>query len=175
MEELSAAVADIKESGQRIGSVIKIIDDIAFQTNILALNASVEAARAGVHGKGFAVVAEEVRNLAAKSADAAKESQKLISITVEKASAGAAVCGDAESYFDRISDNVKASNSGILDLSNEIRTLNLTIEAIGRDIETLSAVLDANMNDIGKINSLSTDLKETSANLSEQANVFKLK
>jgi methyl-accepting chemotaxis protein len=174
MEELSAAVADIKDSGQQIGRVIKLIDDIAFQTNILALNASVEAARAGVHGKGFAVVAEEVRNLAAKSAEAAKESQKLITITVEKASAGAARAGEAESYFDRISDNVKASNTGILDLSSEIRTLNVTIESIGRDIETLSAVLGNNMNDIGRINSLSSGLKETSASLSEQANVFKL-
>jgi methyl-accepting chemotaxis protein len=174
MEELSAAVADIKDSGQQIGTVIKLIDDIAFQTNILALNASVEAARAGVHGMGFAVVAEEVRNLAARSAEAAKNSQKLITITVEKAVAGAAVCSDAESYFDKISDNVKASNSGILELSDEMRKLNLTIESISRDIENLSDVLTSNSNDINKINALSEELKVTSANLTEQANVFKV-
>ncbi|MDR0903350.1 MAG: methyl-accepting chemotaxis protein [Ruminococcus sp.] len=174
MEELSAAVADIKDSGQQIGSVIKLIDDIAFQTNILALNASVEAARAGVHGKGFAVVAEEVRNLAAKSAGAAKDSQKLISLTVEKADAGVKVCSDAESYFDKISDNVKASNAGILDLSDEMRKLNSAIESISRDIDNLSDVLTSNSNDIQKINALSEELKETSANLTEQANVFKL-
>ncbi|MDR0974151.1 MAG: methyl-accepting chemotaxis protein [Ruminococcus sp.] len=174
MEELSSAVSDIKESGQQIGSVIKLIDDIAFQTNILALNASVEAARAGAHGKGFAVVAEEVRNLAAKSAQAAKDSQKLISITIEKAVAGAAVCSEAESYFDKISDNVKASNSGILELSSEMRELNLTIESINRDIDNLSNVLASNLNDIDKINTLSVELKETSSNLTEQANVFKV-
>ncbi|MDR0986643.1 MAG: methyl-accepting chemotaxis protein [Ruminococcus sp.] len=175
MEELSAAVADIKDSGQQIGTVIKLIDDIAFQTNILALNASVEAARAGVHGKGFAVVAEEVRNLAAKSAEAAKNSQKLINLTVEKAGAGVEVCSDAESYFDKISDNVKASNAGILELSDEMRKLNLATQSINRDIDNLSGVLTSNSNDIDKINELSEELKKTSANLTEQANVFKVK
>lgn len=175
MEELTLAVADIKDSGLQIGNVIKLIDDIAFQTNILALNASVEAARAGVHGKGFAVVAEEVRNLAAKSADAAKESQKLITVTVQKAGTGAAVCAEAESFFDRISDNVKASNTGILNLSEEIRKLNLSIESINRDIESLSAVLSSNARDTDTINRLSESLKQTSADLSKQANVFKVK
>jgi methyl-accepting chemotaxis protein len=174
MEELSAAVTDIKVSGEQIGSVIKLIDDIAFQTNILALNASVEAARAGVHGKGFAVVAEEVRNLAAKSAGAAKDSQNLITVTVEKAAAGASVCLEAESYFDKITGSVKSQNDGILNLSKEIRTLDNRLTAIGRDIDTISDIMNANAENTKSVVDLSMRLKDTSENLSEQAGVFKL-
>jgi methyl-accepting chemotaxis protein len=175
MEELSAAGTVIQVSGEDIGSVIKLIDEIAFQTNILALNASVEAARAGVHGKGFAVVAEEVRNLAAKSAGAAKDSQNLITVTVEKAAAGAAACISAEAYFDKITEAVKTSNDGVMSLSKEIRTLDDHLTAIGRDIDTISDIMNANAENTKSVVELSIRLKDTSENLSEQAGVFKLK
>jgi len=84
MDRMIIAVDEINDASKNIGRIIKTIDDLAFQTNILALNAAVEAARAGQHGKGFAVVAEEVRNLASKSADAAKDTGNMIQSSMEK-------------------------------------------------------------------------------------------
>jgi len=97
MENLVAAMEKISASGQDVSRIIKVIDEIAFQTNLLALNAAVEAARAGQHGKGFAVVAEEVRNLAARSARAAKETAELIENSVALTTRGRELAGDTAS------------------------------------------------------------------------------
>lgn len=93
MEEMSAAMAEIHAAGGNISKIIGAIEEIAFQTNLLALNAAVEAARAGQHGKGFAVVAEEVRNLAGRSASAARETADLILATVAKTERGTEIAG----------------------------------------------------------------------------------
>jgi methyl-accepting chemotaxis protein len=116
MGDLVAAMGEINRSGEDIAKIIKVIDEIAFQTNLLALNAAVEAARAGQHGKGFAVVAEEVRNLAARSARAAKETAELIENSAEKTQAGNEIAGKTEAAL----KGIVAGATKVSDLVAEI-------------------------------------------------------
>ena len=102
MHETVHAMNGIKDSSAKISGIIKTIEEIAFQTNLLALNAAVEAARAGDHGKGFAVVAEEVRNLAQRSAVAAKDTATLIETSVEQSQRGAEVVSKASDAINKI-------------------------------------------------------------------------
>ena len=144
MDQMMQAVRDISAASGQISKVIKVIDDIAFQTNILALNAAVEAARAGQHGKGFAVVAEEVRNLAAKSADAAKDTGGLIEDSIAKANQGLDIATQTSESLKQIVDGIIRSADIVAQIARSSEEQSLGIAQINTGIDQVAQVVQLN-------------------------------
>ena len=174
MEQLTEATQNIDRSSAQIGTIIKPIEDIAFQTNILALNTAVEAARAGSAGKGFSVVADEVRNLAAKSAEAAQNTNSLINRSIQDVKSGTESTDLAVSAM-RVIDNCIQS---IKELMDEIAAANVQqsemIVLVENGIREISAVVQTNSSAAEKSAAVSMELSNQAWTLNSLISRFRI-
>jgi len=174
VRQVVGTMNDINAASARINDIIGVIDGIAFQTNILALNAAVEAARAGEQGRGFAVVASEVRNLAQRSAAAAKEIKELIGDSVSKVNAGSALVDQAGVTMGQIVESVKKVQDIMAEISMAGQRQSEGIEDIGRAIDSMDEMTQQNSALVEEASAAAESLTEQTGQLTGALSVFKL-
>ncbi|MDP1791498.1 MAG: methyl-accepting chemotaxis protein, partial [Methylibium sp.] len=172
--QVVATMDDITASSRQIADIIGVIDGIAFQTNILALNAAVEAARAGEQGRGFAVVASEVRNLAQRSASAAKEIKELIGASVEKVEVGTRLVGDARASMDDIVVQVKRVSDLISEIGAATIEQTTGIGQVSTAVSQLDQATQQNAALVEESAAAADSLKQQASKLASVVSVFKL-
>jgi methyl-accepting chemotaxis protein len=164
----------INESSKKIVDIISVIDGIAFQTNILALNAAVEAARAGEQGRGFAVVAAEVRNLAQRSASAAKEIKTLINDSVETVGTGSKLVDQAGATMNEVVESIKRVTEIMAEISMASQEQNAGIEQIQQAITQMDQMTQQNSTLVEEAAAASSSMQDQADNLMQMVGVFKL-
>lgn len=174
MKNMIEAMHDINESSENISKIMKVIDDIAFQTNILALNASVEAARAGVHGKGFAVVADEVRNLASKSAEAAKDSAEMIEDSIKKVEIGSKLAAETASALEEILGSVENIASIIGHIAQASENQASSVGQVNAGITQIADVVQTNSATSEQCAAASAELSGLAGQLQHAVSKYKL-
>lgn len=167
-------MSSIHQSSNKIADIIGVIDGIAFQTNILALNAAVEAARAGEQGRGFAVVATEVRNLAKRSATAAKEIKGLISDSVDRVEAGNRLVEQAGRTMEEVVSSIKRVAKIVTDISSASREQSTGIEQVSQAVSQMDEVTQQNAALVEEAAAAAESLEEQARNLADLVSVFKI-
>ena len=175
VSEVVQTMGSINDSSRKIADIIGVIDGIAFQTNILALNAAVEAARAGEQGRGFAVVATEVRNLAQRSASAAKEIKGLIDDSVEKVGAGSKLVDQAGATMQEVVDSVQRLSAIIGEITDASEEQRLGIEQVNEAISQMDQVTQQNAALVEEAAAAANAMQDQAAQLSHAVQVFRLK
>ena len=174
VSKVVTTMASIHDSSRKIVDIIAVIDGIAFQTNILALNAAVEAARAGEQGRGFAVVASEVRNLAQRSASAAKEIKSLIDDSVTKVDTGNKLVAEAGTTMAQIVDSVKRVSDIMAEITAAGEEQSSGIEQVNQAIGQMDQVTQQNAALVEEAAAAAESMKEQAATLTSAISVFKL-
>ena len=174
MTETVSSMGDIREASQDISKIMKSIDEIAFQTNLLSLNAAVEAARAGRHGKGFAVVAGEVKNLSARSAAAAKESEEIIKKSLVKTEEGFKVLQATSSSFDKIRVSIFRVAHLIKELSSSIENQSRNIETANQDVRRVENIAERVASGSEQTAAAGEELNQQSVQLAEMVGTFQI-
>ena len=174
VSEVVGTMASINDSSKRIAEIIGVIDGIAFQTNILALNAAVEAARAGEQGRGFAVVASEVRNLAQRSAAAAKEIKALIDDSVEKVNAGTLLADKAGNTMNEVVTSVKRVTGIIGEIADASAEQTTGIEQVNQAIAAMDQATHQNAALVEEAAAAATSMRDSAASLSRVIGAFVL-
>ena len=174
MEQLTEATKNIDRSSTEISTIIKTIEDIAFQTNILALNAAVEAARAGSAGKGFSVVADEVRNLAAKSAEAAQNTNTLINRSIQDVKTGTESTGLAVSAMQVIDDCIQSIKTLMDEIASASVQQSEMISLVENGIKEISSVVQTNSSAAEKSAAVSKELSAQARTLSSLISQFQI-
>ncbi len=174
VENMGSAMQHITESSQEIAEIINKVNDIAFQTNLLALNAAVEAARAGEQGKGFAVVAGEVRNLAGRASESAKEIEKLINTSINNVNDGNNLMEQTNQVLQEIINNTDRTVDVIGEISSSIKEQSNAAAEINTGIQEMNQVTQQNASLVEEIASSSESLQSEANSLNDLIATFKL-